>query len=335
MMKKRVLSMVLASTMCIGLLAGCGSETAAQGGETSTSAEDGYNVAVIVKLTDGHFNKVIAGAEAYEAEHSNVTVDIQSPSAATAYDEQMNMIETTLSNPQYDAVIISPQQSDTAETLVANTDKVVIALDTDFTSDKKSTFVGTGNEDAARAGGEAAAKAAIASGIEKPTAVIMTGVQGDETHDARLNGYREGFESAGGEVVEVQYCEALADRAATNMEAVMQMYPDGIDVVLSTNDDMAMAVVRTISDSGSAAYENTIVCGFDGNQSAIEAVQSNTLALDVAQNGYDMGYKAVEAAINVLEGQSVESFIDSGSTIVDASNVDAFIADMQDKGLWE
>ena len=145
MLKKRVLSMVLASTMCIGLLAGCGSETAAQGGETSTSAEDGHNVAVIVKLTDGHFNKVIAGAEAYEAEHSNVTVDIQSPSAATAYDEQMNMIETTLSNPQYDAVIISPQQSDTAETLVANTDKVVIALDTDFTSDKKSTFVGTGN----------------------------------------------------------------------------------------------------------------------------------------------------------------------------------------------
>lgn len=48
-----------------------------------------------------------------------------------------------------------------------------------------------------------------------------------------------------------------------------------------------------------------------------------------------MGYMAVEAAVNVLEGQSVESFIDSGSTIVDASNVDAFIADMQDKGLWE
>lgn len=117
------------------------------------------------------------------------------------------MIETSLSSPVYDAVAISPLQSTTAGTLVANTDKAIIALDTDFTSDKKSAFFGTGNEDAAKSGGTAAAEEAKKRGIEKPTAVIVTGVQGDETHDARMNGYIKGFEEAGGEIIEVQYCE--------------------------------------------------------------------------------------------------------------------------------
>lgn len=157
MMKKRMLAMVLTGTMCASLLVGCSGGTEAQGSENA-SADDTYNIAMIVKLKDSHFNKVMAGAQAYADEHDNVSVDIQIPTSATAYDEQMNMIETTLGNTEYDAVIISPQQSDTAGTLVANTDKVVVALDTDFTSEKKATFVGTGNKDAAKEAGQYAAE---------------------------------------------------------------------------------------------------------------------------------------------------------------------------------
>lgn len=330
-MKKRFMSMALAGVMCAGMLAGCGSSSDST---SSGSSDDAYNISVIVKLTDGHFNKVMAGAKAYADEHDNVNVEILSPTSATAYDEQTNMIETSLGN-DYDAVVISPQQSAAAATQVANTDKTIIALDTDFESDKKSAFVGTGNKEAAKSGGEAAVEAAKAAGVTKPTAVILTGVQGDETHDARLEGYTEGVEAAGGEVLEVQYCDALAEKAATATEGVIQKYPEGVDIILSTNDDMVMAAVKVVQDSNNAAFKKAILCGFDGNQAAIEAIQEGTLSMDVAQLGYDMGYKAVEAAINVLEGKEVESFIDSGAEVVSADNVDEYVADMKDKGLWE
>lgn len=75
---------------------------------------------------------------------------------------------------------------------------------------------------------------------------------------------------------------------------------------------MAMSALKIISDSDSAAYKDTVVCGFDSNQSAIEAVQAGTLGMDIAQLGFDMGYKAVEAAVAVLEDNSVEDYIDSG-----------------------
>ncbi len=335
-MKKKLLAMTLASAMLASALAGCGGSSAStDNGGSSADSGDAYNISVIVKLTDGHFNKVMAGAKAYADEHDNVNVDIQSPTSATSYDEQVNMIETSLGNPGIDALVLAPLQSDSASTLVANTDKVVIALDTDFTSDKKLAFVGTGNKDAAKSGGTAAVEAAKANGVDKPTVLIVTGVQGDETHEARLAGYKEGVEEAGGEVVEVQYCDGLAEKAATAMESVMQMYPDGIDIVLSSNDDMAMSVVKIIKDSGNAKYADTIVCGFDGNTSAISAIKDGALGMDVAQLGYDMGYKAVEAAVKALEGEKIDSFIDSGAKIVDSANCDEYIDDMKSKGLWE
>ena len=105
---KRLFAGVLAGAMCLGALSGCGGS----GDSNDASSADGsYKVSFIVKLTDGHFSKVMAGARAYAEEHPNVTVDIQSPTSATAYDEQINMIETALGN-DYDAVVISPLQSD-------------------------------------------------------------------------------------------------------------------------------------------------------------------------------------------------------------------------------
>lgn len=332
---KRVFAGFLAGAMCLGALSGCGGSGSTEGSGNASGTDNSYKISFILKHTDGHFLKVTAGANAYVKEHPNVTVDIQSPTSSTAYDEQINMIETSLGNDSYDAIIISPLQSDSTANLVANTDDVVIACDTDFTSDKKTAFVGTGNEEAARGGGEAAAKEASARGADKPTAVILTGVQGDETHEDRLKGYKDGITSAGGEILEVQYCDALADKAANAMEAIIQKYPDGVDIVCASGDDMALAAGKAIADSGNAAYKDTVLCGFDGNQSAIEAIQDGTLSMCVAQLGYDMGYKAVEAAVNALNGEKVDSFIDSGSMIVTEENMDEYIDMMKDIGVWE
>ncbi len=172
------------------------------------------------------------------------------------------------------------------------------------------------------------------NGADKPQAVILTGAQGDETHEARLRGYRSAVEQAGGTVLEVQYCDAQPDRAAAAMEAVMQKYPQGVDALLVTSDDMALAAIKCIWDNNSAAYQETVICGFDGNQAAVEALDRGELTVDIAQQGYEMGYKAVEAALDALEGKSVESVIDSGSEVITADNIDAYIADCREKGLW-
>lgn len=150
-----------------------------------------------------------------------------------------------------------------------------------------------------------------------------------------MRGYKAGIEEAGGSVSDVQYCDAAADKAATAMESMMQKYPDGIDVVCCTNDDMCMAAARIVKESGNEAFKNTIFCGFDGTNASVRAIKNGDISMDVAQMGYDMGYKSVEAAVNALEGKEVESFIDSGSESITKDNLDEYISYLKKIGSYE
>ena len=142
-MKKRFLAMILACLM-VGSLAACGGGGNDGGGSSADAgsapegqqpeAADGgsgqtYNISMILKTTAAEYWQfVLNGAEAYAAEHEGVTVDVKGPSSETAFEEQQNMIQTDLGNGSYDGYIIAPLQSDMVATLIADTEKPVMAV---------------------------------------------------------------------------------------------------------------------------------------------------------------------------------------------------------------
>lgn len=328
MNKKRVLAMLLAGAMTLSMTACGGSggsgtttDTGDQGG-SSASGSAKYNVSVILKtLAAEYWQYVKSGAEDYAAEHPDeVTVDVKGPSSETAFDEMQNMIETDLSSGTYDGLVISPLQSDTAAQLVSGTKLPIVAVDTVFEGPEVVSFVGTGNEAAAKKGGEAAVEAAKAAGWTDIKCIEIAGVQGDETCAARMRGYEAGVTEAGGEFLtsEVQYADATADRATTAMEAIMQTHPEGIAIICAHNDDTAMAAARAAA--GHEAYKNTIFLGFNGDRAACEAILSGQMTMSVAQMAYEMGYKAVETMVQALNGEKVEPVVDSGSDVVTPDN---------------
>ena len=321
-MKKRLLAMLLAGAMCASLAA-CGgntsgNEAATDGGETSG---EGYSIDVILKTTASEYwGYVEAGAKAYMTDNPDVNVEVKGASSETAYDEQQNMIETDLNSGAYDAFVIAPLQADLVKTLIAGKEMPIIAVDTDIDAPEVLSFVGTSNEDAAAQGGKAAVEAAKAAGWDKIEAIAISGVQGDGTATARVTGYQKGVEEAGGTFLtdEIQYADGVADKAATSMEAIMQNHPEGVAIIVCHNDDSAMAAARAAK--GNAAYANTIFVGFDGIQSACNAILAGEETMSVAQEAYDMGYKAVEAAVAALNGEELEDFIDSGCSVITADN---------------
>ena len=230
------------------------------------------------------------------------------------------MIETDVQSGAYDSIIIAPLQGDQAATLVKGTKTPIFAVDTNFDAPEVISFIGTGNEDAAAQGGKAAVEAAKAAGWEKIECIEICGVQGDPTNTARYEGYKKGVNEAGGTFLEkeTQYADAVADKAVNSMEAIMQTHPEGVAIICANNDDMAMAAARAAK--GNAAYEKTIFVGFDGIQSACKAILSGEETMSVAQEAYDMGYKAVEAAVKAVNGETLEKFIDSGCDVINKDN---------------
>ncbi len=335
-MKRKLFVMALAGTMAVGMLAGCGSssssdssseaassaaeEVEASSGETATASSGDYTIDVILKTTAAEYwQYVLAGAE-QAGEDYGVTVDVKGATSETAYDEQQNIIETDLNSGAYDAILIAPLQADQAATLVSGTDIPIFALDTNFEADEVISFIGTGNEEAAYQGGQAAVEAAKEAGWETIQAIEICGVQGDGTNTARYTGYMNGINDAGGEFLEdeTQYADGVADKAVTSMEAIMQKYPDGVAIICANNDDMAIAAARTAA--GNEAFANTIFLGFNGDRAACEAILNGEETMSVIQDAYGMGYKGVETALAVLNGEEVESFVDSGSGVVDADS---------------
>lgn len=323
MKTKRLFAALLASALALSLTAcadeGAESPDAASG---DSAGEAPYELSMILKTNASEFWQIVqAGAEAYEEEHPDlVKLSIKGPPGETYYEEQLNSLTTDLANASYDGYLIAPLQSEAVATAIAETDKPVVAFDTDIDSDKCLSFVGTGNKEAAKKGAIAAVEAAKAAGWEEIKCIEIAGVQGDATNTARMEGYREGITEAGGEFLddEVQYANATADLAVTAMEAIMNKSPDGVAIICSNNDDMALAAARTAAEN--PAYANTIFLGFDGQKSAVEAVLAGELTMTAAQNNFDIGYKAVETMVKILQGEEYDAVVDTGTEIITKDN---------------
>ena len=326
MQKKRWMAAALAGAMALTLTA-CGGtdDTAASTDDSTSTAEssgDVKKISVIMKTSSAEYWQYIkAGAEAYDAEHGDVEVSIKGPTSETAFEEQMSMIETDINTADFDAYVIAPLQPDTVKTLIAGETRPVVALDSNIEgAPEVKTFVGTGNEAAAKQGMEAAVEAAKAAGWTEIKAIEICGVQGEPTNEARKAGYIAGIEENGGDFLEeeTQYADATADRAVNCMEAIIQTHPEGVAIICANNDDMAIAAARTAA--GNPAYENTIFLGFDGVKSACESILNGELTMAAAQDPYNMAYQAVDAAVQLINGEELPEFIDSGSSVVTVDN---------------
>ena len=323
MKTKRLLAALMAGSLMLSMAA-CSSDTSASsdsGDQASSDGGDGgYRLSMILKTNSSEFWKVIqAGAEAYVEEHPDLVseLSIKGPPSETSYQDQINMIKTDLSDDTFDGYLSAPLQSESVASLIADTEKPVMAFDTDIDSDKCLAFIGTGNKEAAKQGALAAVEAAKAAGWETIQCIEIAGVQGDATNTARMEGYEEGITEAGGEWMadDVQYADATATKAVDAMNGIMGRYPDGVAIICSNNDDMAIAAARTAASN--PAYENTIFLGFDGQKSACEAVLSGDLTMTAAQNNFDIGYKAVENMVKCLQGEEYGD-VDTGTEIVTA-----------------
>lgn len=321
-MKKRLLAALVSGAMLMSALAGCGSSGAQTSGDDSAgqTANQDYHIKVILKTLASEYWQYVGNGCKQAGEDLGVTVDVLGASSETAYDEQLSMIETTLSSSDCDAMVVAPLQAETVATQIAGTDLPIVAIDTAINSDKVLSFVGFNNEELAAMGGKAAVEAAKDKGWDKITAIGIMGVQGDSTSEARIAGFKQGIAEAGGEYLsaETQYADSVADKAVTCMEAIIQAHPEGVSIIVANNDDMAAGTARAAA--AFPAYKDTIFVGIGGNLAGIDAILAGQETMTVAVDGYDVGYLGVQAAVDALNGKTLEKFIATDATVVTAEN---------------
>ena len=323
---RRSAAMLLAGLLAVSVSA-CGGGNSDAADNSGTSRADSSNggthkLSVVLKTTSSEYwSYVIAGIEQAEKDLGNVEVDVRGANSDTDFDGQLNMVETIVNADMCEAIAIAPLQADQIANALTGVKIPVLAIDTNF--EQAETFIGTAHEDAAYQGGKYVAEQIGKGG----KVVVLANIQGESTSEARVAGYRKALEEGGCEIISTQYTDGVGDKAVTVTDGVLQSFPD-IDAIVCCADDVALGASRAIRQTGRDG-DGIIVCGFDGISSGVQAVVDGEISCTVAQDPYNMGYQCVKSMLDVVEGEKLDDFIDTGCNVITPDNADEYLAKLK------
>ena len=292
---KKIIGLLLAVTMMFAL-GGCNAITidgeGELSGENSGSGAVGFSVST---LNNPFFVSLSEGAKA-EAEKQGVKLVVVDAGDDAA--KQTNDIEDLISR-NVSVLIVNPVDSDAVAPAVQNAvskgikvisvDRVVngVEVDCQIASDN-AVGAKMATEYLVELIGEGA-KAAELEGVPGASATIDRGAGFHEAADAALD------------VVASQTANFNRAEGMNVMENILQSCPE-VKGVFAHNDEMALGAVEAVLASG----KDIKIVGFDATDDAVAAVKSGKMAATVAQKPELMGETAVQTAMKLINGETVE-----------------------------
>ena len=337
---KKLLAMTLALAMSLSLVAcgggdkgGSGSNGGGSsvgggsngGGSNAGSGEPIKITLITMDQMDVHWVKLEKAAKAKVEELKGSGVDIEYNWLAPEKKDnaqQIQMIETA-TNDGSDVIIISVNDSTACnDALQAALNKGIKLIYVDATAslEASATFA-TDNYAAGAQAGEAMKGYLADAGLTEGTVGIVSAQAGVQSCIDRVDGFISAFEGTGFTMGEVQYSDGDAVKAQELTNALVQ---DGIIAVYGANDGATNGAANAVKEANSNGA-NILCVGFDNSSSNRAHVRDGEMLAFMAQNPNVMGEKAIEAAVTLLEGESLaETQVDTGVSVVTKDNVDQF-----------
>lgn len=349
---KKMLAILVAAVLVVGIFAGCAPATPAEtstapsesaaapssDGDASTPAADEGGVkeiAVLIKATDSDFwQYVLVGAENYAKDNPDkVNVTTYGPPNESDIDQQVSILEQIISSGP-DAIVIASTSSDA--TVPAIEDAVskgipVITVDNKVNTDKVSTLLATDNLKGGAAAADTLVEKIKADGKElKGTVGVISNMAGVQVLADRDQGFIDRMKEIAPDIklLETVYCDADMTKA---MNAASDQIAANDDLLgfFADNNTVGSGSARAITEKGKE--NDLILVAFDSDPEEIKGLGTGAVDALVLQDPYGMGYQGVEDALKAIAGEKLESYVDTGVTIVTKDNMD----DEEIKGLLD
>lgn len=292
---KKIIGLLLAVTMMFAL-GGCNAITidgeGELSGENSGSGAVGFSVST---LNNPFFVSLSEGAKA-EAEKQGVKLVVVDAGDDAA--KQTNDIEDLISR-NVSVLIVNPVDSDAVAPAVQNAVSKgikVISVDRVVNGVEVDCQIASDNA----AGAKMATEYLIELIGEGAKAAELEGVPGASATIDRGAGFHEAADTAL-DVVASQTANFNRAEGMNVMENILQSCPE-VKGVFAHNDEMALGAVEAVLASG----KDIKIVGFDATDDAVAAVKSGKMAATVAQKPELMGETAVQTAMKLINGETVE-----------------------------
>ena len=315
-MKKKLLAALMASAMMVSMLAGCGGNTTSttqEGGETAEEggSSDGYSMTLIMSLRDEFLSTLEAGAQS-AAEELGVTLATQDANNDTG--KTIQFIEAAR-NAGDDAVLVNMVDAATAQQCI------------DAAGDMKVIFVNRVPQDTSVLGGNSAAVVSDenqsggyqgqflvdyfkAKGQTDVRYLMLQGTLGLVHTEQRSASVIQAMKDGGLNPIEAAAPLVAEYNRADAMDMISPLLSTTeFDCIIANNDAMALGAVEAMQAQGMDPTSIPIV-GIDATVDGIQAIKDGTLAMTVFQDANGQGYGAVQAAVNLIEGNAINDGTD-------------------------
>lgn len=313
--RRRVVSTMILAALLV--LAAC------ERSEEGPTPTDQY-VLLLLKTRDNPFFRDIEASVAATLEGHDLEVIARSGRNEGDVTTQRQVLESVYDqyvsgrdSPRVAGVLITPSGSGNELTLqiaqFSRNGVPVIVIDTRIdptalqdAGAEIATFIGSEN----REGGRLAAETLVAamSSVDDEI-LLLNGVQGHASAEARRAGFREALDSI---ALESGRSFNLTERTANWRRSEARGVLDGMLAlgrsyggVFAANDEMALGAAEAYRQAGAPVGEPPLV-GFDAIDEAREAVRNGQLTATIAQDPAEMGRAAARSLLDLFAGQEVE-----------------------------
>ncbi len=208
----------------------------------------------------------------------------------------------------------------------------LITIDSDAPASKRLFFVGTNNYQVGFMGGQRLAQELKGKG----NAVVFTMPDQPNLQD-RLRGYRDALERTPGvkvtRIVDIQGDPRIAFDTATQ---IIGKEKDKVDAFVCLEAQSGKEIANVLN---SYHVTGKIVMAMDTDEETLQWIQKGIIAATIAQKPYTMAFVGLQMLDNLHHHRPasldtdwskdsfapIPAFVDTGSDLIDRSNVDAFL----------
>jgi inositol transport system substrate-binding protein len=310
-MKSRILKLAAcAAAACLALTA-CADSGASTSGDSSSDASSGggstsKKIGYSTPILDEFLQTV---ANAAVAKGTELGYEVEVVSAEEKTDKQLSQVENFISS-GVAALIVIPQDTDAVGPIITKAAEAGIPLVfvNRNPADRPATTPYVGSDSKLSGTLEMTELARLAGG--KGNVAILQGDPSQEAARLRTEACEEVVaQNPDMKVVRTQAGNWYREEGLSITENWLSS-GEQIDVICANNDEMALGAIQALKAANKLS--DVLVGGIDATKDGLAAMEAGDLSVTVFQNGTGQGEGAVQAAVELINGQPVTGADETG-----------------------
>jgi ribose transport system substrate-binding protein len=292
---------------------------------------------VASNMSSSYWQTAVAGFKKAAAVY-NVTAQVAGPDTYDPQGERAELEKAVAAKPA--GILISVSDVTVMQPGIdaaVNAGIPVITIDSDAAGSHRLYFIGTNNLEAGRLGGRR-----IVEELSGKGNVVFYTIAGHPNNEERLKGFKDVFATQPGiHIVEVNDTKGdtrvAFDRTQVLMAQTGEKKIDAFVCLDSASGKMAADAIKRTGDT------SRVLVAWDVNSDTLQGIKDGVIDSTVVQKPYTMGYVGLKALDEVFHNPSAQlsrdystdafapypAFVDTGTSLVDKSNVDVYLAAAQ------